>query len=142
MNWGTKIIAGMVCFMLFIVAMVVYMFKVHDQDALVEDDYYEKGLSYDQEYDAKQNVIDDKFAPIISINEHQIVIQLKQSASYTATLMRPSDAKADQKSSGKTIGDANLILIPRSNMGKGLWSLSLNWESNSKKYLFKKDITL
>ena len=77
MNWGTKIVLGMAVFMLFIIGMVVYMFKIHGNDALVEEDYYEKGLNYNQEYKAKENTLNDGAEPDIKITDSQIIIQLQ-----------------------------------------------------------------
>ena len=142
MNWGTKIVLGMVAFMLFIIGMVIYMFSVHGNDSLVEEDYYEKGLNYDQEYKAKENVLNEDAQPDIKINDSQIIIQLKDSASYKLKLMRPSNAKDDVISKGNTIGDTNMILIDRANMHTGLWFLELRWISNNKEYQFNKNITL
>ena len=142
MNWGTKIVLGMVAFMLFIVAMVVYMFSVHGNDSLVADDYYEKGLNYNDEYKAKENVLNDGAEPVIKVNDHQIIIQLKDSASYELKLMHPAKAAEDIKSKGNTIGETHLILVDRANMHTGLWILELKWISNNKEYQFNKNITL
>lgn len=142
MNWGTKIILGMVAFMLFITAMVVYMFSVHDQDALVADDYYEKGINYNQDYDAMQLVITDKAEPIFTLSESQVIIQLKDSANYELKLMRPIAAKDDIHQKGTTVNKANLILLDHSHMPKGLWLLELKWKSKDKVYLFKRNLTL
>jgi len=142
MNWGTKIVLGMAAFMLFIISMVVYMFKTHGNDALVEDDYYEKGINYDKEYEAKSNTLNDDAAPVIKLSKSQLILQLKDVADYQLTLMRPSEAKKDVSSKGKTIGDANLIIIDATHLDKGLWSLKLEWRSNGKDYLFVKEITI
>lgn len=142
MNWGTKIILGMVTFMLFIIGMVFYMFSVHGNDALVEEDYYEKGINYNQEYNAQQNMLDDKAEPKITVDKSQLIIQLKDSASYELKLMRPSLAKDDVKTKGNTIGETNLILLNHQQLHKGLWLLELKWESKGKTYLFKKNLTL
>jgi hypothetical protein len=142
MNWGTKIVLGMVAFMLFIIAMVVYMFSVHDNDSLVDKDYYEKGMNYNQEYNAKQNVIDGNAQPLIKISKSQLIIQLKDSASFELKLQRPSTAKDDVLNKGNTKGSSNLILVDIKNMHTGLWFLELKWISNKKEYLFKKNITL
>jgi len=142
MNWGTKIVLGMAAFMLFIIGMVVYMFKTNGNDALVEDDYYEKGINYDQEYAAKSNTLNDDAVPVIKISKSQVILQLKDAADYQLTLMRPSEAKKDVKSSGKTIGDAHLIIIDASPLDKGLWSLKLKWSAKGKDYLFVKEITI
>ena len=142
MNWGTKIVLGMVAFMLFIISMATYMFMVHDNDSLVDEDYYEKGLSYDQVYKAKENVLNDDAEPIIKINANQIIIQLKDSASYKLKIMRPVKAKDDIISKGNTIGKTNMILVDRANMHNGLWFLELKWISKGKEYQFNQNITL
>lgn len=142
MNWGTKVVLGMIAFMLFIVAMVVYMFSVHGNDALVDEDYYEKGINYNQEYNATENTIKDHQEPKITLNDSQLVIQLKDSASFELKLMRPSTVKDDIKEKGFTISDDHLILINTKNMHTGVWFLELKWSSKGKDYQFKKSITL
>lgn len=142
MSWGTKIVLILVTFMLFIITLVTYMFSVHGDDALVEEDYYEKGLSYNQEYDAKQNVLDHNAQPIIHISENQIIVQLIDSATYALKLMRPSAQKEDITAKGNTIGNGNLILIDRKSLSKGLWTLSIQWESNKKSFFYKTNLTL
>ncbi|TKB97130.1 FixH family protein [Pedobacter cryotolerans] len=142
MNWGTKIVLGMIVFMLFIIGMVVYMFKIHGNDNLVDEDYYEKGINYNDEYNANQNVITDKAEPKITISDSQIIIQLKDSANYNLKLARPSTKKDKLADSGATVSDAHLIIINRQNMHSGVWYLELKWISNAKKYQLKKSITL
>ncbi|UKT64717.1 FixH family protein [Pedobacter mucosus] len=142
MNWGTKIVLGMIAFMLFIVCMVVYMFHVHGRDALIEENYYEKGINYNAEYNARQNVLNDHAKPVITITQNQIIIQIKESANYDLILMRPSNNLDDVKMKGKTTGSANLILVDKTKMPKGLWFLNLQWSCGNKDYLYKTNITL
>lgn len=47
MNWGTKIVIVLASFMVLIVSFGVYMVS-SDTDSLVAEDYYERGLNYDQ----------------------------------------------------------------------------------------------
>jgi hypothetical protein len=142
MNWGAKIVTGMILFMLFISVLVGFMIKEHGNDSLVEENYYEKGLKYDEEYQSKQNTITDDAKPGISITEKQILIQLKDNAQYKLVLLRPSDIKADQEFKGQTLSDSNLILIDKSRLGKGLWFLNLEWKSKGRNYVYKQNITL
>ncbi|WP_316738866.1 FixH family protein [Pedobacter aquatilis] len=142
MNWGGKLILTMLIFMAFILAMGAYMLSKQGNDALVESNYYEKGLNYDDEYQSKKNTVDDGLTPIIKVNESQIVIQMKDCCNYELRLIRPSDAKSDKKMKGKTIGENHLILIPRTAQDKGLWFLDLEWKINNKNYRFKQNITL
>ncbi len=142
MNWGTKVVLGMITFMLFIVCMVVYMFRVHGRDALVEENYYEKGINYNVEFNAKQNVINEHAQPVINITKNQIIIELKTAAKYELVMMRPSNSLEDVKLQGNTSGTANLILVDRTKMGKGMWFFNLQWKAGNKDYMFKKNITL
>lgn len=142
MNWGTKIVMGMFAFMLFIVGMVIYMFHVHGRDALIEENYYEKGINYNAEYDAKQNVLHDDARPKITITHTQIVIQLKDSAQYELVLMRPDNSYDDVKRKGNTTGASHLILVDKTKMAKGMWFMNLSWHAGGKAYLFKNNITL
>ena len=118
------------------------MFKSHNSDALVEEDYYEKGINYDKEYDAKKNVLDDDATPIIKITKTQIIIQLKDAANYQLLMMRPSSKKDDVRSNGQTTGAENLITLEKSTLANGFWSMQLAWQVNGKEYLYKKDLTL
>ena len=142
MNWGTKIVLGMLTFMMFIVCMVVYMFHVHGRDALIEENYYEKGINYNAEYDAKQNVLNDRAKPKITVTKTQIIIQIKDPAAYKLVLMRPANSDDDVKLKGNTSGTSNLILVDKTKMPRGMWFLNLSWHSSGKDYLFKNNITL
>lgn len=118
------------------------MFRVHGRDALVEENYYEKGINYNVEFNAKQNVINEHAQPVINITKNQIIIELKTAAKYELVMMRPSNSLEDVKLQGNTSGTANLILVDRTKMGKGMWFFNLQWEAGNKDYMFKKNITL
>ncbi|MFC4197959.1 FixH family protein [Pedobacter jamesrossensis] len=132
----------MAIFILFILGLGFYMLSKQGNDTLVESNYYEKGLTYDEEYNALENTFAEHAEPIITVNPNQLILQLKDSANYSLVLMRPSNAKADKKFAGKTIGKNHLILLQRNVTDKGLWLLDLKWESNNKNYQYKKSITL
>lgn len=142
MNWGTKIVLGMIAFMLFIIGMVVYMFRVHDNDPLITEDYYEQGINYDDQYKAKEQVLNDNAEPKIQISESQIIIQLKDSAQYELKLLNPSSSKQDYFKKGTTIGDSNLIVIDKGEFKLGRWMLELKWNSGQKNYLYTKNVSL
>ncbi|WP_428430152.1 FixH family protein [Pedobacter sp.] len=142
MNWGSKIMIGMGSFMLFIIGMVFYMFTMKDKDTLVEDDYYEQGINYDKTYRAEQHVIKEKLQPQITINEKQIIIQLKHKIDFELRLMRPSSAAQDIRIKRQTIEPHHIIIVDSQKMGKGLWLLTLKWKQNDQDYLYKTSITL
>jgi len=47
MNWGTKIAVSLALFMALIISFGIYM-VCSDTDTLVADDYYERGLRFDE----------------------------------------------------------------------------------------------
>ena len=142
MNWGVKIVLGMVTFMLFIIVMVCYMFYVHGRDALIEDDYYEQGINYNDEFNATRQMLNANAEPEINISARQIIIKLKDSADYNLNLKRASNNTDDKKINGSTVGSSNLILVERVGLPTGLWFLKLQWKAKGKDFMFKKNITL
>ena len=140
MNWGTKLIIGMLSFMTFIVVLGVLMIR-SDSDALVETNYYEKGLNYDEEYAAKTQVGKDQAQPDVNITEATISIVFKTSAKGKVKLTRN-----DSKSSDTTVqfitktGNLNLNI---SKLAKGRWHMITSWENpEGTKYLKDEEVYL
>jgi hypothetical protein len=140
MNWGTKLILGMASFMLFIVALVLIMFN-SKKDALVDTDYYEKGIQYNKVYNRKEQTKNDHAAPEVSANRDMIIIRFKDPAKGTAALMRTSD-KALDKTLPFESNMNNQVIIPAGRLKSGSWRLILEWISNDKSYLYEQEITL
>jgi hypothetical protein len=140
MNWGTKLILGMASFMLFIVALVLIMFN-SKKDALVDTDYYEKGIQYNKVYNRKEQTKNDHAAPEVSTNRDMIIIRFKDPAKGTAALMRTSD-KALDKILPFESNMNNQLIIPAGRLKSGSWRLILEWISNDKSYLHEQEITL
>lgn len=142
MNWGQKLALGLGIFMLFIVGLGAYMFTKQGNDTLIDDNYYENGLNYSQDYKLQQNAIKDNAIQVVEQSASQLVIKLKDSATYTLSLKRLANAKSDRKLTGNTLGKTNIIVIPLQNFDKGVWALNLVWNTQSQKYMFKKEIVL
>jgi len=140
MNWGTKIIIGLAVFMTFIVVLGLLMVN-SKKDALVDNDYYEKGIAYNKDYDRKEQVNTDHAKPEINITSTAIVLTFKQSATGTIKLMRTADKTLDQVVSFET-DSANRVKIPSSALIKGSWRLIADWTSEEKTYLYQQEITI
>ena len=130
----------MASFMLFIVVLVLIMFN-SKKDALVDTDYYEKGINYNKVYNRKEQTKTDNAVPEISANQDMIVIRFRQPAQGTAALMRTSD-KALDKSVPFTSNINNQVIIPASHLKKGSWRLIIEWISDEKSYLYEREIIL
>ncbi|TKC05941.1 FixH family protein [Pedobacter frigoris] len=140
MNWGTKLMIGMGMFMAFIVVLAVLMFN-SKTDALVDMDYYEKGLNYDEEYNSKEQVKTDNAAPDIQLSPEGIVLGFKNSAVGNIRLMRVSDKKLDKKISFETNPDREFAVVT-TEMVKGRWRLIISWNSEEKSYLYEQEVNL
>lgn len=140
MNWGTKLILGMATFMTFIIVLASLMMTSKNDD-LVESDYYEKGINYDQEYQKKDNVKQHRAVPEILIEKDSVTITFRQPAKGKAKLIRTADKELDQEMEIKT-DDLYQFRFPVKGMHSGLWKLQLDWISGETAYLFEKEITL
>lgn len=138
MNWGTKLMIGMLCFMSFIVVLGVLVFN-SKPDALVDTDYYEKGLDYDKDYNRKEQVQTDAAKPEIVISGGQLVVSFKAAASGGLRLIRNSDKRMDKRVAIKT-DETNRVKIPLTGMVKGRWRIILAWESKGKAYLDEQEV--
>lgn len=142
MNWGTKLVIGLGSFMLFILVMGYFMISASNNDGLVDDNYYEQGLQFDQETEAIERVYQENVEPRLDRKDGQLIISMPAAAPYELKLMRKSSAQDDVKLSGNTIGDANLIVIDMSKLAEGNWLLELKWKHAQKAYSYKKDIQI
>lgn len=140
MSWGTKLMIGMAACMLFIIYMVVRIF-LSSNDDLVDKNYYEKGQTYNTEFDAKQRAIDDKLVPAIESTQAGLRISFLRRASYKLICKRPSDAKLDKVFDGDT-GDNYSVMIPVSELKSGPWNLHLEYVIANVRYLVEKEIIM
>ncbi|TCC97070.1 nitrogen fixation protein FixH [Pedobacter hiemivivus] len=140
MNWGTKLIIGMLCFMSFIIVLAVLMIN-SKPDALVDTDYYEKGLDYDKDYNRKEQVKSDNAAPSIRIAADHIVLLFKNKAEGDIKLVRNADQRMDKKISIQT-DSAKEVRIPLKGIEKGQWRLIISWTTEGKAYLNEQELII
>lgn len=129
---------GMAIFMVFIVTLVFVMFS-SKTDALIDNDYYQKGLQYDTTYAQKEQVNTDTATPEIRIAQGVMIIIFKSPAHGTLKMIRNADKKMDRLVTINT-GTELLTSIPLSGIAKGQWRIQLSWISNGKSYLYEKEI--
>ncbi|MHA4895609.1 FixH family protein [Pedobacter sp. PWIIR3] len=127
MNWGTKIMIGMGLFMTFIVVLGVLMVR-SENDALVETNYYEKGLNYNQDYRFKEQAIKDKVLPKITISDGGLDIKFVTHSMGKIKLMRTSNKKLDISMDFNT-DSSNILKINTENLAKGSWRVIINWKN-------------
>jgi hypothetical protein len=141
MNWGTKIIIGMSIFIVFIVAMGAKMIMSNENDALVEKDYYEKGLSYSEEYDKKVNAARDGVIPSINVSKDGMSVAFTGKAKYRIDCKYVSDSKSDKVFKGEASPD-NKAIIGREQFRPGAWRVNIEFTSNSQEYQFEQEVMM
>ncbi len=133
MNWGMKIVVGLATFMLFIVGAGIYM-VTQDSDSLLDDDYYEKGLAYDEVYERKQNLVDDQAKPTVQLEKDTLAIIFRSlGIKGQLSFKRPSDGHQDKQIPLYTATE--VFKLPVSSFSKGNWLLEITWENNHKAYM-------
>jgi nitrogen fixation protein FixH len=143
-NWGTGIVIAIVMFMAFIMFLVIKMTTNEDYSHdLVVEEYYKKELAFQQEIDAEENLklLSEKIKGERveagwllkfpkDINESKI--------KGTVFLYRPSNEQLDFDFPIE-LSNSNL-LIPDERLLDGRWNITISWEYDDKKYLYKESI--
>lgn len=137
MNWGKGIVAGMVIFMLFILSMCFYMFRMPADE--YDHQYYEKGLNFNKDYNREQQVAKDHAQPVISQAGGHLLIQFATPALGKITLIRPAGKVADRAYPLQT-GKGNKIFVLLTGIRTGQWQIIVEWENNHTAYLYQQEI--
>lgn len=106
----------MILFMLFISAMGVRMFMVPGDD--YDHQYYEKGLTFNRDYDREKQVTTDHATPVIEQVGQTLVLRFKTPLSGSIRFERPSDQLQD-RSFPLRPDESNKVVLPVSNLAAG-----------------------
>jgi len=136
-NWGTKLTIAIILFMSLIFSFV-YMSTQHPID-LVEEDYYPKGLIYQERIDEIKNA--GPFANQVRAFQETDVVVITfpdiNPDTGTITFYRPSDIKLDMVFDIRP--DSTLkMTFPKKEFKKGKYYLKIYWEENNRKYYIEK----
>ncbi len=137
MNWGKGIITGMVLFMIFILSMCIYMFRMPADE--YDHQYYEKGLNFDKDFYKERQVYNDHAQPEINISGKDVTIIFVESAAGTVRFIRPSSEALDKTFQLNTNNGKDTRLSV-SSLVAGQWQMVLEWKSSNKSYLYHKEL--
>ena len=140
-NWGFGILVGMLCFIGFILFLVI---KLSTNSAynhsLVTDNYYAEELVFQQEIQQEDNlkklskaILGKKTKLGWQITFPEEVYQAKVKGKVF--LYRPSNQNLDFDLPFIT-SESNL-LIPDKHLVDGRWNIRIEWEMQGEKYLYK-----
>ncbi|HFS67200.1 MAG TPA: cytochrome C oxidase Cbb3 [Flavobacteriia bacterium] len=140
-NWGTGIVIALVAFMLFILSFVYKTFtnKKYDHH-LVTEEYYKDELNYQKEIDAEKNASNLSSKIIIKHLDDGIEVVFPEDLkdkkiNGTIHFLRSSNEKLDFEipikltNNKQKIADAKLV--------KGIYIVTIKWQSDNKKYQYK-----
>ena len=140
MNWGTKLTIGMVLFMGFIIILVTLMIKPHNADSLIDNDYYEKGQTYDTDYNARRDAKNDNMLPAVKVGKNGLSINFPKPVSYEISLRRLADFHFDR--AYKSDSTQATVTIPRSDLPSGSWLIRIEYKLEQQDYLYQNKILL
>ena len=141
MNWGTKLVIGMALFMGFIIFLATRMVISGNDDALIDKNYYEKGLAYNGDYNKKKQAMQDSIIPEIDITPLGLALSFPVPVSYKLSLKRLDNDSMDLIFEGHT-DEERCIEIPAEQLAKGTWFLSIEYAKDVQHYLFEKQIVM
>lgn len=141
-NWGTGIALVYATFAIGMVTMVLISTK-HDP-GLVQKDYYDLDLNYQEHLNGKQNTAALEVKPAVLYDETQKMVLIQLPAGMTATdgkvkLYRSASVADDQY---LEIAGKSLIQIPVQSKVGGRWHVELNWVAAQKNYYYETAILI
>jgi nitrogen fixation protein FixH len=141
MNWGKGIVIAIVLFISYIMFMVITMIRTSSD--LVEENYYEEGVKFEQKIQAIKNSKAIKDQIKISVDQQFLAIEFPNSVSMDSVtngvihLYRPENGKLDKHFSfSKEAG--NIQLIPKEKITEGYYNLLLSWKTNESDFYVDK----
>lgn len=133
MNWGKYIIIGLASFMLFIVSAGLYM-VTQDSDSLIDENYYENSLTYNDVYNSKQNLLRDEATPTLSLRNDTLIVGFVGTDNKGSFIFkRPSDGTLDKSIPFAT--KEGEFRLPISTFAKGNWNVEITWKQRGVSYI-------
>ena len=136
MNWGHKIL---IVIILFLVAMLSMVFLASMQtNEMIDDQYYQKELAYQQVIDAQQNLMNVSTGNLVSQTMLEVVVTLpvgtfeKLEGGY-AELLRNDAASRDTRQDILKNGNNRSIFLKK-DLSRGMYKARIRWKSDGKEY--------
>jgi hypothetical protein len=143
-NWGTGIFLVLT---FFILALIAFFIFINNLDInLVEGNYYEKELVYQERID-KINNTSSLPGKIKVVQEPDMIIiqfpQLDTTIAPIGSLMfyRPSDPEKDF-SVPLQLNDSSRQVFDIKGLDKGKWVIKLDWEMGGKEYYYEEGVII
>lgn len=135
-NWGTGIFIFLVLFFIAIFSFVYFAFNQNTD--LVEDDYYPKELSYQQQIEKRRNLKELGEEIRLIQNNKELYFSFPASQKHDDIegeiyIYRPSDASSDMKFKIE-LDSTNSQTIKAENLLKGKYIVKTDWTYQNKSF--------
>jgi hypothetical protein len=135
-NWGTKLFIATAIFMLFLLGLV-YMTTLQDR-SMVEDEYYQKSMVYQEMIDKKNNAKQLEQQIQINLGSEYLSIVFQdnfnpESISGEIKIYRPSDIKLDIQIPIK-LDSTRSFHFPKNKLTKGKYIVKIDYKVGEKGY--------
>ncbi|OEJ99793.1 FixH family protein [Roseivirga misakiensis] len=138
MNWGNKIVVAFIGFVGVLFTMVYV--SVNTDFNLVEEDYYEKELAYEDQIQRIKNHNELAQKPTFKINRSTFQVELAFPDQLVDSIVegqvmfyRPNTDRYDKEIPLK-FNEEGKLLIDVSTYPVGAWKLKINWSDREKEY--------
>ncbi len=143
-NWALLVPAFYISFVIVLVAFVIW--SSYQKVELVDKNYYDKDLVYQQhidKVDRTNNLTENMF---ISSAENNIIIRFpsnfgKEKITGKINLFRPSSSALDVAFEVKP-DSTGIQMIESTKLAKGLWKIKIDWNVNNTSYYNEQSIVL
>jgi hypothetical protein len=143
-NWGTGIFIVLSIIVLAVITFYIYLSNLGTH--LVEENYYEKELAYQEKIDKLNNT--SQLAGNIEILKEPGVVIIEFPSldtgsvpSGTVWFYRPSDQKKDF-TVPLQLNDSLQQAFNVSSIDKGKWIIKIDWEMDGKEYYFEEAVII
>ncbi len=132
MNWGKGIIIAMALFMGFILTLVITLMR---QDVDLEiDDYYNKELAFNEQYNAQQNYMDATEKITFNVTTDSLFVIFPkdlQTGAAKIQLQRPNNKQQDAVFD---VQATDKVYIPTKSLPNGVFNCTITGKRNGKMY--------
>ena len=136
MNWGHKLTIVIIVFLVVMLGMVFYASMQTNE--MIDDNYYQKELEYQNVIDAKQNLVNVSTNNLVSQTSIEVVITLplgtfENLEKGNIELLR-NDSKGKDIQLAIIPNGSNRRTIPKSTLLKGMYKARINWTNEGKEF--------
>lgn len=143
-NWGTGIAIALI---VMVCGMLTLVYIATRQDYfLVEKDYYQKGINYQDQIDRIENVNALREKPTVTVSNSEMLVTLpnwfaNKTIEGEIQLYSPVDEALDKKQQMKLSGSLRQT-ISLANIKPGRYTVKLDWTANQTPYYWEQKITI